>query len=371
MTLSQGFLPEAGPVSEDHRKARIVIHAAGFKRPNGGGIYRELAAELDCSLGTAHAIANNPAHRINQKSDLAARLTRAYEGVALMPWPGERQSIELRNRTVLGEGAKVDAEAIAELLLPLAVSRWSEIALDETISPAERMFFGLQASRTLFDCATPSKLAYKALQKNPNSKIICPLEIKERGLAVIDVLKNLVIQEDALVRLYGSDDQKNHLGMFLLRTRIRSNWLAWQGAHSAPGLAAMLQKAVSEGLIEDLERMADIVPMDNAWLNNAWNALIRTSDWKRSARLGGKLFESFPQMTTKRVLGIRPIFEDRSVWPGVAAILADPMTHEAAILRELLVEGASSTLSQLLPTLIELIHAGEAYESLSSLCLEE
>jgi hypothetical protein len=44
-------------------------------------------------------------------------------------------------------------------------------------------------------------------------------------------------------------------------------------------------------------------------------------DWSRTGEYGLNLLKAFPDILTTKVGGIKPLLEDRDIWPGVAAMI--------------------------------------------------
>ena len=215
-------------------------------------------------------------------------------------------------------------------LVPAAYGHWSAIALDENRSDADRILVGRMAEFVLYHFArTPKDKLLTGLPER-----VDPEAAKIRGREVIDSLVGILSAHptppDGLFEQGSKIAQEQ--GYRMLRIRLHGDYTGWRYAHAvdwrfsdAPRdteRTRVLEDAYRTGQAQDLMWLhEELEGSDVGHPNSAFVLATHAGDWLRAGEYGARLLQAFPALLTERVKDLSALLDDRTVWPGVAAMM--------------------------------------------------
>jgi hypothetical protein len=216
---------------------------------------------------------------------------------------------------------------VARYIIPLAISDWAAVALDPGKLLRDRIIYGHRAQRVFFDCSY--KIDRKRLEEIAGPSRVTNDALTTLGRRLIDTVVELITKNtEPPPDLFppGSSSDAVKAGYRFLRIEMHNHQTGWYGLSLKDDKlrAKHYAKAYKSGLAHELMWLHSIVrTLEIAYANNAWNLAIHAADWQESLRYADELFKYFPQFISEQVMGLRPVCEDRTVWPGIAAIVSD------------------------------------------------
>jgi hypothetical protein len=207
-------------------------------------------------------------------------------------------------------------------VVPAAYGHWSQIALDPSKSDAQRILAGRMAEFVLFH--------YGRRRNNGLSNtLVVQVELtaaRERGRQVIETLIGVLasnLTPPAGLFDHGSETAREQ-GYRMLRIRLLADYIGWQGtaATSDAERAQVFAQAYQAGQAAELMWLhEELEGADVGHPNNAFVLATHASDWQHAAEYGISLLKAFPALLTESVGGLSPLLADRTVWPGIAAMM--------------------------------------------------
>ena len=251
---------------------------------------------------------------------------------------------------------RIDATPIREAdlcLVDAAYGHWADIALDERQSDAQRMLHGRQAEFVLYNWL---KSGLRRTQDAKRLVVATDSEIRARGLAVIDAVTEILarnpVAPEGFYEVAGDTKAALSLsaksaGYRMFRIRMLSDQIGWRSTISNDDIARaeLYANAFRHGLAAGQIWLHSIYGQTEiAYSNNAWHLAMHAGDWATSVRYASLLFAAFPQFLDETVMGLMAVRDDRSSWPGVAAILVrhDDEHNGLARVREQLGTGGAA-----------------------------
>lgn len=248
---------------------------------------------------------------------------------------------------------RIDATSIGELdlyLVEAAYGHWADIAVDERQSDATRLLYGRLAEFVLYNWLSSGSRRTKDAQQLPGAT---DDDIRARGLSVIDSVAAILARNPVAPEGFyevGGDAKEapspvaKAAGYRMFRIRMLSDQIGWGStiAKGDIGRAELYARAYHGGLAADLVWLHSIYGRaEIAYSNNAWNLAIHAGDWATSVRYASLLFAAFPQFMAEKVMKLTAVREDRTLWPGIAALLVrqDDEYNGLARVREQLESG--------------------------------
>jgi hypothetical protein len=290
------------------------------------------------SVGTCRTHAsmlNNGIDALKSKR-LVSRLNNAFEKVVATPGNAAQRAMHAEVQKILESRSTEAIECLDRYVVPVAYYHLACVALDPQKPVAERLTKGNTAQRAIFDwCYELRGERAKRVRAGLEATMTEPDEaLCERGRAIIDVMIELLGRHreapDNLFDQTASPSAKAS-GYRMFRTRLLNDQFGWYGRaldkDDHQGRAELYTKGYRSGLQADLMWLHAIVP-DIAHPNNAWNLAIHAGDWAESVRFAAALLKDYPNLLYEPVMGLPPVYQDKPVWPGVAAIVADSRFYE-------------------------------------------
>jgi hypothetical protein len=260
----------------------------------------------------------------------AAKLDEVFAKFAPEPGDAAYRSMHAEVRRQLEARTKEAIKHLDRYVVPAAYGNWACVALDKEKPVVERLRKGNTAQRALFDWC--NKLERERKQHLEEGTINEPdVELAKRGRAVIDTLVELIghHREPPEGLFENASPAARASGYRMFRTRLFNDQLGWHGCaldYDAEARAELYTRGYKSGLPEDLMWLHEIWP-DVAHPNNAWNLAMHAGEWSESVRFADVLMRGYPHLLYDTVMGLPPICEDKTVWPGVAAIVVDARYH--------------------------------------------
>ena len=198
-----------------------------------------------------------------------------------------------------------------------AFGHWSDIALDEERPDAERVLAGRMAQFVLGH--------YSRGNGGPTVVDVAPTAAGKRGrdvnAAVIEILTR---SPTAPPKLFDHGTEvAQELGYRIFRIRLFADRIGWQTPKEDADRAQYYEAEFKAGLATDLMWVHD--ELEHTEVGHPYRAFVlatHASEWSRASEYGINLLKEFPDLLTARLGGIKPLLEDREVWPGVATMMA-------------------------------------------------
>lgn len=298
------------------------------------GIGRTIASKLDNHEGD-----------VLTRASKIVRLDAAFERRAPDLGSPKYQGFWKEIKRALDKGATTspDEETVGFLdgyVIPLAFYYWAPKALDESEDPATRLLYGRMAEKVLFDIV----FKFARLRKRLTLTDLDVEDAQAMGLRVVAAIADLLLQHsgDPPTGLFNqaAAPAARRRGYRYFRTRMFADHVGWRGVGLASDQARadVYATAYATGLADDLMWLSSIEKEEIAHPNNAWNLVFHAGDWETSARFGARFFVAHPGYLTGAETLLSKLPEDRSVWPGLAAVLAFTNIAELDRSRELLLK---------------------------------
>jgi len=285
----------------------------------------------------------------------AAALDAAVRKVIAEPGPPEYQALWAKVFGLMEQG-RPGQEALC-FVVPTAYHAWSAIALDPAETVARRLLYGRMAQYVLYRFVHVLK---------PRSDItlagITIEEAADLGRRVIDVVARIVAENARPPAAFFEEGtpEARACGFRMFRIRMLAARVGWFGGRLSDDAerARVLTEAFKSGIADDLMWIHEMIGLTEvAHPNNAFNLAVHAGEWRRAAEYGCALLVAFPDLLTSSVGGLKPICEDYTVFPGVAAMLADQTLAMPPAVRELLTERNEKT-SAMMPAVEKMIAGG-------------
>jgi hypothetical protein len=202
-------------------------------------------------------------------------------------------------------------------LVATAYGHWSDIALDKTRPDAERLLVGRMAQFVLYGWSRGNGGA--------TFMDVVPSEAKQKGrevnAAVIEILSRNPTAPSGLFD-QGAEAAAAELGYRIFRIRLFADRIGWQTPNCDADRARYYEEAFNAGLSTDLMLVHE--ELEHAEVGHPYRAFVlatHASEWHRAGEYAIDLLRTFPEILTASVAGIKPMLEDRDVWPGLAAMM--------------------------------------------------
>lgn len=357
-------------VSEHHRKFnRILTHAETHSAGGKEAALLNVSNKLDIGLSTCRKLRDNREFQLSYAPH-TEMLDKEYRKLVPQIGGDSEQSLWREVCDAL-ERHVIYADKIDRFLIDTAYYSWSEIALDTTRPDAERLIYGRMSAHVLHSTVFGILKGKNFQHPKPRKE-----HLIERGYAVSTaVISVLDASPKPPINLFSCDQAYQEAGYEEFKYRMMNDRIAWEGstARDLEAVASFMLKKLNEGhglnLMKLHQKYGHFEP---AYANTAWNMAIFAGQWDASIAFADKLFASFPEMLDIEVLGIKPIIEDLSVWPGVAAILADKSSISLQIVREKIEnEQGFSKLKAVVTPMIPLIQQRASYVKMMKLIRKE
>lgn len=263
----------------------------------------------------------------------------AFAKVAPGPGSGDYQAMCNEVKTILSCSSVGSLEFINRYFLDLAYFVWAAVALDPSKTSADRILYGKLAQHVMFYW-----LRLRQRQNLGKVAIAKDDEILVRGRKVIDAIFDLL--EQHRVPPSGLFDEattslaSRKVGYKILRMHLQSDQIGWYASNIKADdevRAGLYARAYKAGIANDLMWLHGIFGKHKVgYSNNAWNLAVHAGAWSDSVRYGAELFKAHPSFITQSVQKLTPVNRDRSVWPGIAAIMVDTQHDKLDHLRQAL-----------------------------------
>ncbi|WP_368506929.1 hypothetical protein [Bradyrhizobium lupini] len=211
-------------------------------------------------------------------------------------------------------------------VVPAAYGHWAQVALDVDRHDAARLLAGRLAEVPLYYYC--KLLLDSKHQRDPANPVqVDPRAAHERGIKVMEAVAGILaanLKAPPGLFEHGSATAQEQ-GYRMLRIRLLSDYTGWQGSLTKDDAvrAEVYAKAYRSGRAEELmwlhEELAET--SDVAHSNGAFNLATHAGDWRRAAEYGVALLKAFPALLTEKVDGLAPLLNDRTVGPGIAAMI--------------------------------------------------
>jgi hypothetical protein len=274
----------------------------------------------------ASALANNPDACLKNPKKIKS-LDEGFSKKLAMPGStAYRETFE----DVIKKLESSDRNALNDLdryIVPLALGEWSTITLDSSKPASERLLAGSLAQRVIFD--TCYKRSRGRKQIGGGAFRISDGQLVSRGRQVIDTVVDLIGQHSTAPEgLFeqSASTAATKAGHRFFRIQMHSHQTGWYGIDLKDDRlrADHYAKAYHNGLANDLMWLHSIfTTREVSHSNNAWNLALHAGAWDQSLPYAAELFKYFPKLISEKVQGLTPAYLDRTVWPGIAAIVAD------------------------------------------------
>lgn len=282
------------------------------------GIGRTIASRLD----------NHP-ERVLKRASLVVQLDAAIAKRAPDIGGPDYQALWRDIKVALDKALsrKPDHETIryvSGLVVPSAYYNWARRALDEAEPLATRLLYGRMAEKVLFDFA----FKWGGLRDSMPLLDIRIEDAQQLGLKVVQAISGILLKHpvDPPAGLFDKNIAvpARRRGYRWFRTRMHADHIGWRGEDLAHDdeRATLYAEAYKTGLADDLMWLSSINPEEIAHPNNAWNLSFHAGDWAVSARFAARFFATFPSYLVDTDGLLKAVSDDRSVWPGLAAVLA-------------------------------------------------
>ena len=284
---------------------------------------------------------------------------------------------EVKRALDRGVATSVDDETLRFLdghVIANAYFHWAPRALDPNETPATRLRYGRMAEKVLYDYV----FKFERLRKRFTLTDVAVDDARKTGREVADAIVQLLL-DHAGEPPAGLFDDKTTLaarrrGYRWFKTRMLADQVGWRSADlkSDKARAEFYAAAYKTGLADDLMWLSSVDTKEIAHPNNAWNLAFHASEWEASARFAARFFAAFPSYISGSEPLLTPMPDDRSVWPGLAAVLAHTQIAELDRYRQMLLKrkaGAPAMLAaieKMIPgiranlTYVEVLNLGEA-----------
>jgi hypothetical protein len=169
--------------------------------------------------------------------------------------------------------------------------------------------------------------------------------IQQCGMKVIDTVIDLLGQHrDAPPGFFLEtfSPAAKRAGYRIFRCRMQHDQVGWRGAATLDdnARAEIYSKAFRTEVSADQMWLHSIFGKEDiGWVNGAWVLAMHAGDWTTSVRYASELLGTFPEFMYQDVMNVPAIYNDRSVWPGVAAIMLDREYDGLDKVREQLLSG--------------------------------
>ncbi len=228
----------------------------------------------------------------------------------------------------------------SEYLVGAAYGHWAAIALDADRTDTERLLAGRAAEYVLYHYSRKSRLGR-------STSFVFAVDadaVEERGLLVIGCLTEILARNQTPptgLFDHGSNCAQE-LGYRLFRIRLFGDHAGWVSTtlKDDESRARHFAKAYQAGLAIDLMSLRDAGLSDVAHPNNAFVLATHAHDWTRAAEYGVTLIKAHPTLLTATIGGLKPLLEDRTVWPGLAAVIEKRWFELPTKIREILTNPA-------------------------------
>jgi hypothetical protein len=352
------------PISQP-TKFRFICWSFERQSSSGGTALARSGKAVGISRAKASLLYNNPDASLKRK-EKAERLDLEFSKVVARPGSPSYRDTREDLRARLSSPSRRFVLDFDRYIAPVAYHFWAAKALDVSESPTERILWSILAQHVLYYAASDRLDRYRNDGQREETAI-CRLkkeDARARGQEVINTLVQLLNQhadnqpEGLFDRECTLEARRN--GFRLLRTETHNDHIGWRIGDLTDDRMrmALLAQAHRAGLGRDLLTVARIVGSSEVgYANNAWNCAVHAGDWNASLDCAKVLFKHFPKFLTERTMTLTPICEDKTVWPGVAAIMADTQFDELDAIRNELLADQTGKFIEMMPVVKKMIAA--------------
>jgi hypothetical protein len=205
-------------------------------------------------------------------------------------------------------------------LLTCAV-QWARIAADAADTDERRLLFGRMGEFVLYHYVCH----YSDVAKHLRHTLVSSDEAKALGMSAIQGVNEVLNKYSdepppALFSCEGPYSAARGFAMF--RVRMRGDLIGWEMLDASDDARIhALSRAYESGLVEDYLRLRKYDREEISYLSHPWVMLVHAGQFGRSVEVASDLFAAFPKYFEGEIRELKPILEDVTVWPGLAAIL--------------------------------------------------